>query len=183
MGTKLLEPENNIDNEKEIAQKKQEHAPTVNPFIDKLKEPKTVVILIKLFIAVIAVTLAVCFAKPFIEKTIAESYATKAVSKGRVLLRGAQVVARDQMVGGMSMDDTELYLTKEEYLDEIVTTAKFEVYPEEIISTEINERGEIVFFVCTLIYEDKRYEITLDIEKDSSISILDENYQPPEEKK
>ena len=150
------------------------------PFFDKWKEDKRIRIAVKLLLAGVAMIIAFSIFKPIVEDVIAQSYATKAVSKGRVLMRGAQVVTREQMVAGNPAEDVQQHLVNPQNLDHIVTTAKFPVAPEEILEVRINQRGEIDLFVCRLVYEDKRYDVTLDIVTDTSVARLDESYIPPE---
>ena len=149
--------------------------------MSKVKDPKVICLAAKIIIVIVAIGLAIGYGKPFVQEVIAQSYATKAVSKGRVLMRGAQEVAREQMIAGMSMDDAGVFLTQETVLDDIVTTAKFEVYPQGITQVMINERGEIVLFECTLVYEDKRYDVSLNIDENTSVATLDPDYLPPQE--
>lgn len=137
--------------------------------------------LVRLAVAALVLLLAVGWARPLAEGYIEEQYSAGAVRKGRVLLRGAQIVATQQLVDFATPEDTEQYLLAPENLPAVVDASRFAVKPLEITDVTLNDRGLIDSFGCTLIYENRRYSIQIDATAGTVTPTLLAKLEPPED--
>lgn len=137
--------------------------------------------LVRLAVAALVLLLAVGWARPLAESYIEEQYSAGAVRKGRVLLRGAQIVATQQLVDFATPEDTVQYLLQAGNLPEIVTASRFPVQPVAITGVTLNDRGLIDSFGCTLVYESRRYSIEVDVAADTVTPELLEKLESADE--
>lgn len=137
--------------------------------------------LVRLGVALVLVLLAGLRVYPAVTDFMEEEYSSKAVSKGRVLLRGAQLVATQQMVDGASWEDIAGYLTNQSNLPEIADAAKFPVEPVEITTAQLNDKGILEQFECVLDWENRRYRIALDLTADQAEPTLLEKLDKPKD--
>ncbi len=139
-------------------------------YIRKVLRNKKFKFAVRILVALVLSVLFYNTVAPYVNGIIATSRSSDAISKGMVLMRGAQVVTREQLVGNATWDDTVLYIKDSDNLDEIVVAAKYEVYPEEITAVSIDERGEIDYFACELFYDGILYMVELDISEGISVA-------------
>ncbi|MEG0853550.1 MAG: hypothetical protein RSF82_06735 [Angelakisella sp.] len=119
---------------------------------------------------------------PYGQGFIDEARSSKAASKGRVLQRGAQIVATQRMIQGDSADAAAAYLATPEALPEILEAAAFPVTALEIKEAELDTRGLLSHFSCVVESEERRYTVAFDIaDYSGTVSFLED--APKEEKK
>lgn len=111
-----------------------------------------------------------------------EARDSKAVSKGRVLLRGAQIVATQQLVESNDWDVATCYLQSKTNLTEVLKAAKFPVEAVEIGNLVLDEQGKIETFDCVLDYDGYRYEVAMDVTKNTAQPTVLEKLTPAKTK-
>ncbi|MEG2087488.1 MAG: hypothetical protein RR022_04745 [Angelakisella sp.] len=126
-------------------------------------------------LAVVAVTLWVAFVtvgNPLWVSFVAEADCSKALSKGKVLLRGAQIVATEQLIANNSWAQAVDYLCDDKNLAEITKAAKFPVEAVEIRTATLDKDGLLTSFVCVVDYKKQRYKLAFDLTENLSHAFL-----------
>lgn len=115
----------------------------------------------RLLLAVVLCVAALLLLRPVAIDYIEEQYSLGAAGKARVLLRGAQEVATEQLIAFATTQQAEQYLCSTTNLDEITGVAHFEVEPVEITTATLDEQGILREFECLLDYEQRRYRVLI----------------------
>lgn len=129
-------------------------------------------VVVRLALALVALLLAAGFCYPRATAMLEEARENKAVSKSRVLMRGAQIVATQRLVAGDSWDEAEAYLCRSGSMSDILRAAAFGVEGATIDRVELNAKGIITGFDCTLEQDGRQYRVTLDLPGDKATPVL-----------
>ncbi|MEG1777786.1 MAG: hypothetical protein RR209_02315 [Angelakisella sp.] len=106
---------------------------------------------------------AVCAVFPLARGFVEEARSSSAAAKGRVLQRGAQIVATQRLVAGDSAEAAAEYLCGDDGLRATLEAAKFPVTACKITDAALDEKGLLTRFACTLEYDKRSYTVTFDI--------------------
>ena len=139
--------------------------------------------LVRPVVALLAAALLWCWASPLYLELREEEYSSRAVQKGRVLLRGAQLVATQQLIDGRGWEETQQYLCTADGWQAAAEATPYTVEPVAITRLELDKRGLIVAMDCVLINGGRRYQLEMDIPGDQYLPKLLEVLEPPPDAK
>lgn len=118
---------------------------------------------------------------PRVQDLLEQEQSSRAVQKGRVLLRGAQLVVTEQLTSGKSWEEAQQYLCTATGWQAAAAASPFGVQPLEITRLELDQRGLITAMDCQLENENRRYRVEMDIPGDRYTPQLLGLLEPTEE--